>query len=359
MKFAASPRAIVIVRKLQQDHRSLHLLLLLKTLAKRWQVVLAVVDHQDRQPIDEQLRRELQGLARVHLLSTEERNDLSLLGEAELTVDWDKAGEWPLRNVSGAMVSVFPGGGCYGRRPQWAGSVKDDCRPVELAIGITTAPRQRPLLAQQLVSMFAAGCPSPIEIFAEPGTARITTSEAGLAVDGWLWRESPERLGCWPNWLRAADWLLTHTEAPYIMICEDDVEFCPAAFTALYAGINQQHADVGVYSLFNPIHNYLEASRLQLGWHALNDRGEPWGTQAMCFPRKSLERALHEIDRTPDKGTDHLLWAQFQRLSLKWYTHAPSLVEHLGVGASSISHPFIPEMIGAGYDPSLSRYGSI
>ena len=101
-------------------------------------------------------------------------------------------------------------------------------RPVDfdansLAIAMITAPRRRPTLEMSLQSIRQGQFEQVIHLFSEPQTLSENWARERVVV-----HRNPHRFGCYPNWLQAAQWLLTSSDRPFLMLCEDDGIYCRA-----------------------------------------------------------------------------------------------------------------------------------
>ena len=101
--------------------------------------------------------------------------------------------------------------------------------PRLLAIGMTTAPRTSPTLETTLDSLRHGQFSQTVHLFAEPSS--LTRS--------WKWQDvvvhqNKRQLGCYPNWLQMAEWLVDETDCPFLLLLEDDGIFCRGAAPGLY-----------------------------------------------------------------------------------------------------------------------------
>ncbi len=223
-----------------------------------------------------------------------------------------------------------------------------------LAIGLTTAPRKHSTLEHTLRSLRRGGFSQRIELFAEPGSLPAGWAHEGVAV-----HLHTSRLGCYPNWLHAANWLLRETTAPFLLICEDDAEFCRAACEVALQGLHTLPA-IGYVSLYTPINNIEEAKVVEKkpGWHALNLGKECWGSLAYAFERNVLQAIVSRADHTMPKGTDGRVSAIVESLNLNCWHHLPSLAKHIGL-ESTVGNPIRAGSAAAGYrveyDPKIGN----
>jgi hypothetical protein len=216
----------------------------------------------------------------------------------------------------------------------------------QLAIAMIGAPRPRPTIRRTLREMRRAGFTQPIYVFEEPGTR--TQRRPGVVI-----HTNPRRLRMWQNWLQAARFLLEGTDAPYLLLCEDDLELCPAAAATLLAAMpTLARDDFGLASLFTPQHN-LETTVRQGGWQAHNRGWGSWGSLAYCFTRGSLSRILRERELVAHAGTestDGVVCRACLNLGLATYYHVPSLCSHTGGGISTVGHQIHAESQAIDFD---------
>src|SRR6185503_4160137 len=87
------------------------------------------------------------------------------------------------------------------------------------------------------------GFTSEIHVFQEPGTGIVPGP--GVVVHTNL-----RRLGMWHNWRQAAEYLLTQSDASFLLVCEDDLQLCPAAFELLASVLDPLPPGFGLASLY-------------------------------------------------------------------------------------------------------------
>ncbi|MGE0606569.1 MAG: glycosyltransferase [Pirellulales bacterium] len=200
-------------------------------------------------------------------------------------------------------------------------------------------------MERTLGSLRQAGFDQTIYIGAEPGSVAAKWKAPGVQV-----RRHQRRLGCYPNWLFVARWLLAETDAPYLLICEDDVEFCDGAAAGVWHGLKTL-GDVGYVSLYTPVRNVeLAGVQANPGWHALNLGDSSWGALTYAFPREVLAKIVAYVAEPPADGTDQHVSAQVARLNRNAWFHIPSLAQHVG-RTSSLGHPDKPGFAAIGYEP--------
>jgi glycosyltransferase involved in cell wall biosynthesis len=233
---------------------------------------------------------------------------------------------------------------------------------MDLSIAIITAPRPVPTIDLTIVELRHGGFHQPLTVFAEPGS-RIDDSP-GVIV-----RRNPECLGLWGNWLQAAAALLTETDSPFVMICEDDLLLSRGAAAGLQQAMESlSHDSWGIASLYTPLHNVrhqdggglgrMRRRRTVLGggegWRRLQSASAHWGALAWCFTRESLEELLHSpavLLHPGTQGTDSIVSAALRETGRRFYSHIPSLCGHSGAHNSSVGHWTVDEMDPVRFDP--------
>lgn len=224
-----------------------------------------------------------------------------------------------------------------------------DSRQTSLAMAMVTAPRSRPTVSHSLETIRSAGFTGDIHLFAEPGCGAELMNLSSTVVPHF----NPHRLGAWKNWRQAATFLLEHSQAEFLVLCEDDIGLSSDASAALDYAISQYPlAEIGYISLFTPWHNVL-GQRVSPGWQSLRIGFHTWGALIYCFPRPSLIRLLEATAKLPSTPQPYADWAISQAcglLDLKCLFHLPSLCEHLGHGNSAVGHvlPYEAEACNVG-----------
>jgi hypothetical protein len=216
-----------------------------------------------------------------------------------------------------------------------------------IAVGIITAPRPRPTLAQSFESYEKAGFEGPTHIFAEPGSQDVPMATSVKV------HRNPERLGNFRNWARALSQLLMVNEA-WLMVCEDDIRWARGARDVLENDLyrwQRKDDDIGAISLYLPIRmsKVIETTYgvpLMRGWYPLNLGRKTWGAQCLVLRRTWAEMLLQDqvlldllADPSKDKNVDaHVAEALSRRgRSIMW--RVPCLVDHaFGDGNSSLGY---------------------
>jgi len=222
-----------------------------------------------------------------------------------------------------------------------------------LAIAMITAPRPVRTVERSLAELRRGGFEQTVHLFEEPGTGAASGPDVVV-------RTNQRRRGMWSNWLQAAEFLLDATTANRLLVCEDDIQLCPAAAATLARGWRCfPPSEFGLASLYTPLHNLPAKGKLSRGWHGLILGRVNWGSLAYCFSRQSLRRILSfEVVRRHDthKDTDSVIGAACVALGLRMYFHLPSLAAHTGAGCSTVDH--IPLADSAPVDFDL-EFGSL
>jgi hypothetical protein len=191
-----------------------------------------------------------------------------------------------------------------------------------------------------------------LHLFCEPGMGHIRPLPRVVV------HRNPIRRGMVGNWRRCLEWLVEHTSAEFLMVCEDDVRFCRGARAAWEAVVDPS-AEVGFWSLYTPARDRPLVGDTP-GWSMSNRGRDAWGTQAMCLPRASAQILLHdEPFRTEDQlrgPTDALVADCFLKVGLACFYHNPSLVDHIG-RVSSVGHNWYAEHVGLNFDPQFQPTG--
>jgi len=199
------------------------------------------------------------------------------------------------------------------------------------AVGMVTAPRKQPTLAQSLRSMINAGWEKP-RLFAEPGTP-IPDEFQSLPLT-----QRDEVAGAWPNYFLALQELLVrYPDADAYMVAQDDVLFVPGDATENL----KQYLERALWPAekvgFVSIYCSKAYNQERYDWYQL-ERPWVWGACAIIWPRESLihflshnaltwrftakNGGLRNVDTVMGK------W-QAQHKRSAWYC-CPSLTQHIG-----------------------------
>jgi GT2 family glycosyltransferase len=224
--------------------------------------------------------------------------------------------------------------------------------PGLLAVAMITAPRPVPTAERSLFELRRAGFGQTAHVFEEPGTDLPLRPGVRLFANS-------HRLGAWGNWRRAAESLLELSDAPFLLVCEDDIRLRPDALLGLVHAVRTlPHADWGYASLYTPWHN-VRGRPLVPGWQAIPVGHEGWGALAYCFTRASLEAVLAEtrpLENAGDAHTDMVVSSALRQFGRQCYFHVPSLGDHTGEGISSLGHRHLAEMAAVGFQATARDY---
>jgi predicted O-methyltransferase YrrM len=228
-----------------------------------------------------------------------------------------------------------------------------------LALGMITCHRPGIDAHEAIEQLRWGGFDEPVHLFCEPGTPELRPLPEVVV------HRNSTRLGVLGNWRHCLAWLVDHTSAEYLMVCEDDVAYARGACRAWHRALDAS-GRVGFWSLYTPRRDRPLVGH-QAGWVASNRGRNSWGTQGMCFPRSSAQLLLEYAPlRTEDQfrgPTDAIVAQCFLEADLPCYYHNPSLADHLG-RVSSIGHNWYDEHVGLDFDrnyepPAAPDVGSL
>ena len=221
---------------------------------------------------------------------------------------------------------------CEERRPSLGGIltiIGKGPRISSWAVGMVTAPRKEPTLAESMRSLIAAGWDAP-RIFAEPSTDIPVDLRDVCPVT-----QRDTVANAWGNWYLALHELLTrHPNADAYMVAQDDV-----IFTAGDGAQNlREYLEAALWPDDDPgvVSIYCSGAyaRPDHGWFEL-ERKWVWGACAFIWPRESLRHFLATTgadwtaqgrNRKVDVAVG--IWqAAFHRSA--WFC-SPSLTQHVG-----------------------------
>ncbi len=200
-----------------------------------------------------------------------------------------------------------------------------------LAIAMTAAPRPRPRVERSVAQLRQAGFAETIHLFAEPAT--VVASAAGVVP-----HVNARRLGVWLNWRSAAGVMLQTTSAPWILLCQDDIDVAPCAALALRHAMATLPKDTWGYASLYTSRGNVAGQKARPGWQALDLGRAAVGAQGYCFTRESLAAVL-SYDRVLryrlNHGIDAVVSQALQEMGRNCYFHLPSLCAHTGEGNST------------------------
>lgn len=201
----------------------------------------------------------------------------------------------------------------------------------EITLACTASPRGDVSLAKTLVSLRRAGATGSVHVFAEPGTPYVDDTPSPA------WHGAEYRLGAFRNWLRALRWYVEETQAPYLLLFEDDAAFASGIWDEITAAVTRLHP-FGLMSLYLPAR---DARKLQgvppAGWFQHNSGWRQYGTVALLFDREGgVEDFVRDpgiVQAQPPPGEkvvpyDSLVYSWYQRRGTPVWFHYPSLVDH-------------------------------
>ena len=222
-------------------------------------------------------------------------------------------------------------------------AVWDRVRRTRLALGITCAPRPgEPTLARTIGSLRAAGFREQITVFLQGNQLsprQIVEMDSNIIVDTGCTQN-----GCVYNWTHAARTLLK-TDVPWIILMQDDIEWCDNAADVIQYTINRidKHGDIQRHRL-GMLAAYTSPAMVDpavhgIGWTEARFYGHTtslWGALALCFPRESLQAVLdnkrfkdHDSHRALDYVVGDVM-RNFCQPPKYVKVHVPSIVEHTG-----------------------------
>ena len=209
----------------------------------------------------------------------------------------------------------------------------------QIAVAVTTAPRDKPTL-QTTVASLVANQWEPY-IFAEPGSELSGLGKLPT-------QQNAERLGAWFNWLAACRHMLAKTKSEYILTVQDDTVISPGTAKFL-ADLKWPDDRCGMVSLYTPT-QYMQRKP---GLHRIRTNSL-WGACAMLFRRSDLQRIIETKVAVNWRGAafrtrkrpredwevanvDTAIGKALRELGVSPYFFTPSLSQHIGE-TSSIGH---------------------
>lgn len=165
---------------------------------------------------------------------------------------------------------------------------------------VTTFPRNPPTLPKTLASLDSAGFSS---LQTHPGTGH------------------PRH-----DWQTASAALLASTDAPLMLVAQDDILICRGLAGRLERLAWPQN--VGCLSLYAP-DRYAEIARAP----GFRVTGNTWGACALLFPRAVLQAIIESPvyrEWPTDRQIDSAVGAAVEALGLEFWYLWPSAVQHVG-----------------------------
>lgn len=210
-----------------------------------------------------------------------------------------------------------------------------------LSVGVISAPRT-PVYLRASIDSFIRQWDITPHVFLEPDALGDSRCHV---------HRNPHQLGCAFNWFEALRWMYNHTTTPYIMMCEDDIEWRHGASEQIRTLLLQHWvdtqegrlklADVGLISPYLSERNLYEFAPYYQ-WITPRIRSTWCGALCLIMPRVAAKYILEHGDkfawyschRTPDKRVLHLDYAIGCMIlyEMKKYivAHNPTLILHRG-----------------------------
>jgi hypothetical protein len=194
---------------------------------------------------------------------------------------------------------------------------------------MTTAPRRLPTLPRALTSLREAGFREDVHVFAEPGTFDPLSS---LDDERTLVHVNVATRGCFDNWKYALEYLLSRTDARWLLIVQDDALWFPGSADVLRDEMSsRQELPTGFLSPYVTAKDVPET--FVDGWNEIWAGWLFWGALAFCMKHSAAEDLLQHPRFMGHQGTqqvDAVVAASMLDLGLPSFVHVPSLVDHIG-----------------------------
>lgn len=203
---------------------------------------------------------------------------------------------------------------------------------------IITAPREHNYLSNMLDSYFSTWEYKP-HVFHEPGVQQYFNQSKVTE------HHNERTLGCVGNWWSAARWMVDNTESPFVMMCEDDIEFREESREKILNLLKILKGDIRNEAVeknlpLNKI-GFISPYCAKLcsdgdKWHKPNVKRHGWcGALCLIFPRRSLKALIEAEEHFLVKSKGGLLdygigETVIKHLELVALTHKPTLVLHIG-----------------------------
>lgn len=208
-----------------------------------------------------------------------------------------------------------------------------------VSVGIISAPREVQYLGHMLDSFFTNFDEIKPHVFQEPGCKSFYNSTRTII------HQNEKKLGIIANWIQALQFLI-NLNTPWIMICEDDIEFVKYAHEIMIDKmvdvLLSKEKRIGFLSPYcskvNARPDYL------WDWSEIaNKKIGLCGTLCLCIPRTSAFYFLRQIQDfyrlAKDIHLDFAIGETFQLCGLHTLVHTPTLIHHLGVKHSTLFAP--------------------
>lgn len=220
----------------------------------------------------------------------------------------------------------------------------------KLAIGITTAPREKETLTATLRQIDKIGA-SEIMLFAEPFEDVFQYNYVTSTYDFKV-HLSNGRLGAMKNWDRALKTLLRDTNAEYIGIFQDDILIDAATKDILRNTLRDKRDNLGFYSLFLPVnHSNIIKDTSITGWRQAFIGYGLAGACGFVFSRDSAEALLNNKGykthvETKTQQIDAIVAQSMLQMKKDCFWHYPSLLKHVGE-TSTVGHKHVAKISDA------------
>lgn len=215
---------------------------------------------------------------------------------------------------------------------------------ISLALGMITTERKVSTILPTIKSIRAAGFKEPLHIFTQ--TSQVAPDVLTQAATNIHVHYDQTVCGCYPNWKKAAQWLVNNTNSTWIMIMQDDIDWCAHGARIMYESlslIDSGKSGIKKYrlGLLSPYTSpaMVPEPLLGCGWTEARFYGKMkglWGALALCFPREALENLLMNhrfVTHDSNRALDYIVGDSLRHHSeppLGVKVHVPSLVEHTG-----------------------------
>lgn len=198
---------------------------------------------------------------------------------------------------------------------------------MQIATAITTAPRTENYIDGLLKAL-------PISlmnctVIAEPGS-HPTPKDKTITHD--------KKKGCLHNWDFALRYLLSASNAPFVCVLQDDIEFTSSYLVNKLEPLKY----IGFYSFYTPV--FYKPKLKKDGWQHYNNGWNSVGACALLFPRKSAEQLIehpmytdHLLNYSKNEQVDAIVCTTFKEIGIPTMYHKPSICRHIG-DVSSIGH---------------------
>lgn len=200
---------------------------------------------------------------------------------------------------------------------------------IDIVIGMVAAPRDIGLITA-VDNLRAGGFQQHVCVCTEPTSELADIANTTIHINTYVY-------GGYMNYLQTAYRTLLCRDAPYVLIVEDDVEYCAGAHTNLQAGI-AENPQAALFNLYLPRRYSSQYPQLPHGWFTHNLGRQTFGLLACCYRRDALisflsrpELAIEAQARPPKY--DWRVYMHFLVQRQLCLGHYPSLVNHIGTNS--------------------------